>query len=68
MEIRTLEKSRLAAVERRTVPGFAGTQEELNALLAEGLASKLLTEAEFWGAANAQTDSLPVEHKSGLRS
>ena len=29
----------LAAVEQRTVPGFAGTQEELDALLAEGLAS-----------------------------
>jgi hypothetical protein len=25
----------LAAVEQRTVPGFAGTQEELDALLAE---------------------------------
>jgi Arc/MetJ-type ribon-helix-helix transcriptional regulator len=26
----------LAAVEQRTVPGFAGTQEELDVLLAEG--------------------------------
>ncbi len=30
----------LAAVEQRTVPGFAGTQEELDTLLAEGLAAK----------------------------
>jgi Arc/MetJ-type ribon-helix-helix transcriptional regulator len=52
----------LAAVEQRIVPGFEGTQEELNALLAEGLGSKELTEAEFWGAVNAQTDSLLVEH------
>jgi len=58
----------LAAVEERIVPGFAGTQEELNALLAEGLASKELTEAEFWGGVNTQTDSLLVDHNSGLRS
>src|ERR1700683_938451 len=30
----------LVAVEQRTVPGFAGTQEELETLLAVGLASK----------------------------
>jgi Arc/MetJ-type ribon-helix-helix transcriptional regulator len=30
----------LAAVEQRTLPGFAGTPDELDALLAEGLASK----------------------------
>ena len=58
----------LAAVEQRIVPGFAGTQEELNALLAEGLASRELTEAESWSAVNVQTDSLRVDHKSGLRS
>jgi len=58
----------LAAVEQRIVPGFAGTQEELNDLLAEGLASKKLTEAEFWGVVNSQTDSLLVEHKSGRSS
>ncbi len=58
----------LAAVEQRSVPGFAGTQEELTALLAEGLASTELTEAEFWGAVNAQTDRLLVDHKSGPRS
>jgi Arc/MetJ-type ribon-helix-helix transcriptional regulator len=29
----------LTAVEQRAVPGFAGTPEELDALLAEGLAS-----------------------------
>jgi Arc/MetJ-type ribon-helix-helix transcriptional regulator len=30
----------LAAVEQRTLPGFAGTPDELDALLAEGLASQ----------------------------
>ena len=58
----------LAAVEQRTVPGFAGTPEELDALLAEGLASKELVEDEFWGSVNAQTNALLVEHKTGRRS
>jgi putative addiction module CopG family antidote len=47
----------LMAVEQRTVPGFAGSQEELDTLLAEGLASGKLAEDEFWGSANRQTDS-----------
>jgi len=38
----------LAAVEQRTLPGFAGTPDELDGLLAEGLASQELTESEFW--------------------
>ncbi|MGD1104315.1 MAG: hypothetical protein ABSA59_19875 [Terriglobia bacterium] len=58
----------LAAVEQRTVPDFAGTQEELDALLAEGLASKELAEDEFWGSVNAQTNALLSEHKTGSRS
>ena len=41
----------LAAVEQRTVPGFAGTPEELDSLLLEGLASKELSETEFWNSA-----------------
>jgi len=48
----------LAAVEQRTVPGFAGTTEELDALLAEGLASKTLTESEFWDSINKETAAL----------
>jgi Arc/MetJ-type ribon-helix-helix transcriptional regulator len=58
----------LAAVEQRTVQGFAGTLEELDALLAEGMASKELAEDEFWGSVNAQTDALLAERKSGPRS
>ena len=38
----------LAAVEQRTVPGFRGSPEQLDALLAEGMASKELSEEEFW--------------------
>jgi len=48
----------LAAVGQRTVPGFAGTTEELDALLAEGLASKTLTESEFWDSINKETAAL----------
>jgi Arc/MetJ-type ribon-helix-helix transcriptional regulator len=58
----------LAAVEQRTVPGFAGTRGELDALLAEGLASKALTEAEFWGSVDEQTDSLVTKHKTRTTS
>ena len=58
----------LAAVEQRTLPGFAGTPDELDALLAEGLASRELTEAEFWSSVNKRTDSLLSDHKTGSRS
>jgi Arc/MetJ-type ribon-helix-helix transcriptional regulator len=57
----------LTAVEQRTVPGFAGTQEELDTLLAEGLASEQLGEDEFWSSVNRQTDAMLAEHKTGHR-
>jgi len=53
----------LTAVEQRIVPGFSGTREELDTLLAEGLASKEMTEDEFWSSVNKQTDALIAEHK-----
>jgi Arc/MetJ-type ribon-helix-helix transcriptional regulator len=56
----------LAAVEQRTLPGFAGTPDELDALLAEGLASKQLTESEFWGSVNQQTDALLADRNTDL--
>jgi len=58
----------LTAVEQRTVPGFAGTPEELDILLAEGLASKQLTEDEFWSSVSKRTDALLAEHKTGPRT
>jgi Arc/MetJ-type ribon-helix-helix transcriptional regulator len=57
-----------AAVEQRTVPGFAGTPDELDFLLAEGLASKELTEDEFWGSVNAQTNALLSEYDRPLQA
>jgi hypothetical protein len=58
----------LTTVEQRTVPGFAVTPEELDTLLAEGLASKQLTEDEFWRSVRKQTDALLAEHKANPRS
>ena len=55
----------LSAMEQRIVPGFSGTQEELDLLLAEGLASKQMTEDEFWRSVDRQTDALLAEHKTG---
>jgi len=66
--VEQLVDAALVAVEERTVPGFAGTQDELEGLLAEGLASKELTEDEFWHSVNTQTNALPAEHKTGPRS
>lgn len=57
----------LTAVEQRTVPGVAGSPDELDTLLAEGLASKQLTEDE-WGSVSKRTDALLAEHHSGPRS
>lgn len=58
----------LAALEQRTLPAFAGTPQELDSLLAEGLASKELTEDQFWDSVNRQTDSLLTGSKTKLRS
>jgi putative addiction module CopG family antidote len=58
----------LAAVEQRTVPGFEGAEEELETLLAEGLASKELTEDEFWDSVNQQTEALLTERQAGSHS
>jgi hypothetical protein len=64
--LRRLLDAALAAVEQRTLPGFAGTPDELDALVAEGLASKDLTETDFWDSVNQRTDILLAERKTGL--
>ena len=58
----------LTAVEQRTVTGFAGTKEELDTLLAEGLASAQLEEEEFWTLVRGETDALLANHKTGRDS
>ena len=57
----------LAAVEQASVPGFEGTQQELEALLAEGLASKEVSEEEFWASVNQKTDAMLAEYKATRR-
>ena len=57
----------LTAVEQRTLRGFSGTSDQLDALLAEGVASKELTESEFWGSVSRQTDALLAEYKTASR-
>jgi hypothetical protein len=57
----------LAAVEQRTLPGFSGTDAELDALLSEGLASKELAETDFWRFVNKRTDTLRGERRTGSR-
>jgi Arc/MetJ-type ribon-helix-helix transcriptional regulator len=57
----------LATVEQATVPGFEGTQQELEALLAEGFASREVSEEEFWSSVNRKTDAMLAEYKAGRR-
>jgi Arc/MetJ-type ribon-helix-helix transcriptional regulator len=54
----------LAAVEQWATLNFEGTQQELEALLAEGLASKEMSEEEFWASVNRRTDAMRVEYKA----
>ena len=58
----------LTAVEKLTVPGFAGTQQELDTLLAEGLASKQLAEDEFWSSVGKQTNAMLAESSCNVAS
>lgn len=58
----------LIAFEQRLVPGFSGTPEELDALLADGMASRQITEDEFWTTVNQQTDIMLARFKPDSRS
>ncbi|HXP86433.1 MAG TPA: hypothetical protein VN841_17020 [Bryobacteraceae bacterium] len=56
----------VAAVEIAAAPGFEGTQEELEALLVEGLNSGEPVEADkaFWNRLRAETDQMAAEHRA----
>lgn len=58
----------VAAVEIIASPDFEGSQELLEGLLLEGLASKELSEEEFWDSIDRETDAMLVAHKPGLRA
>jgi hypothetical protein len=57
----------LAVVENAAAHDFEGTQAELEGLLLEGLASKELSEDEFWHSADSQTDAMLATSKNGPR-
>lgn len=48
--IEDVVEAALAAVEQRAVPGFEGSEAELDALLIAGLDSPELGEEEFWNS------------------
>jgi putative addiction module CopG family antidote len=58
----------LFAVEQRTNPGFEGTDNELEALLLEGLDSGEVFEEEFWESVNKRTDAMLADRKSRILS
>lgn len=58
----------LAAVEQAAAVGFEGSEQELEALLIEGLSSEELSEEQFWDSMDRRTRELLAEHKPGPRS
>ena len=53
----------LVSLEQRSSSGFDGTAEELETLLAEGLASAEMTEDEFWKSIDTRTNDMLVEYR-----
>ena len=58
----------VAAVEIAAAPGFEGSQEELERLLLDGLASKELSEENFWNSVDGETNAMLAAHKPGPRA
>lgn len=56
----------VAAVETTAAPTFEGTQEELEALLMEGLNSgePVVADEAFWNGLRAKTDQMVAEHQT----
>ena len=57
----------LAVVEEAAGRDFEGSQEELEGLLLDGLASEELSEDEFWHSVDAQTNAILATSKTGQR-
>ena len=58
----------LAAVETAATLEFEGTREELEGLLMEGLASKELSEEEFWDSVDCEASAMLAAHKPEPRA
>lgn len=57
----------LSVVEKAAAHDFNGTQEELEGLLMEGVASRELSEKEFWHSVDSQTNAMLAAAKNGPR-
>jgi len=57
----------LSVVEKAAAHDFEATQEELEGLLMEGLASRELSEEEFWHSVDSQTNAMLATSKNGPR-
>lgn len=53
----------VTAVEIAAAPGFEGSQEEIERLLMHGIASKELSEEEFWDSVEQETGAMLAAHK-----
>lgn len=53
----------VTAVEIAAAPGFEGSQDELEGLLMQGMASRELSEEEFWDSIEQKTGAMPAAHK-----
>jgi len=58
----------VAALESAVAPDFEGTEEELEGLIKEGLASKELSEEEFWEHVDRETNALVAAHEARSRA
>lgn len=53
----------VTAVEIAAAAGFEGSQEELESLLMTGMASRELSEEDFWDSLDRETNTLLAAHK-----
>ena len=58
----------VTAVEIAAAPGFEGSQEELEGLLMQGIASGKLSEEEFWDSIEQETGAMLAAHKPAPRA
>ena len=58
----------LAAVELAATSGFEGPDQELEDLLRRGLASRELSEDDFWSSVDRETDALLAAYQPSLRA
>ncbi|MFN0169181.1 MAG: hypothetical protein ACKV22_22385 [Bryobacteraceae bacterium] len=58
----------LAAVEIAAGPGFDGPPEELEGILLQGLASRELSEEEFWDSVDRNTSAMLAVRKPSSRT